>query len=409
MTNHEPLFTELKHERLTHAEKRAMRAALVRHMREHATPSPYAVWGMMRRNRVLFAGTAIGAILFGGTITYAAERALPGDVLYEVKISINERAKVALAKTEEAQALVQVELAERRLKEAEKLALLGKLSDEKKVMIEEKLATHLDRVQIVLAQVELNDEELAHDLESDLKSSIDAHRSVIAAIREGDVLEDSAHELEGVDQTLAARFNEVPEVTITASTAPAAEEPETGATLMMAKMADDAPDTTGAAPAATVLVAPVLDDSEISKALAKAEEKRAKAVRKVEVARATIGDNAAGLERLADAEALLAEGDMLFAADDYGGARERFEQAARRAQEGKRVSELERELNVKVKIKIERSDDDNRDEGDTVSGQGAHMISIIENTHSQDDRTAKDPSDNRKTENEIDESRGDDR
>lgn len=389
-----------------------MRAALVRRMRSTATPSPYAVWGTIRRHRALFAGTAIGAILFGGTISYAAESALPGDVLYEVKVSINERAKVALAKTEEAQALVQAELADRRLQEAEKLALLGKLSNEKKVMIEEKLATHLDQVQVVLAQVELKDEELAYDLESDLKSSIDAHRSVIAAIREGDAFDDDAQELDGVDQALAARFAEAPVAIAMVATAPApATGPEMGVTLMMTKTVEDtqAQDVARMATVSTTLIAPALDDDEIGKMLTKAEEKRAKAVQKIETARKAISDNQAGLERLADAEALLAEGDTLFAADDYRGARERFEQAARRAQEGKRVSELERELKVKVKTKTERSDDGGRDENRTVSGQGAQVISATENSHSQNDHTEEDPSDDTKTENEPDEPRDDDR
>lgn len=384
MTDHEPLFDQLKHERLTHAEKRALRAVLVRRMRADATPSPYGVWGTIRRNRVVFAGTAIGAILFGGTVSYAAEYALPGDVLYEVKVAINERAKVALATTEEARALVQTELAERRLKEAEKLALRGEFSNEKKVIVEEKLQAHLDQVEVVLAQVELKDEERAYDLESDLKSSIDAHRSVIATIRG-----DGTNELDDVDRVLALRFaderrdDEV--ATTLATTAPVADVvPDAGVSLMAAKTleAPAADDTARTATVTTAIIAPMIDQGDMEKVIQKAQDKRTKAVQKIDVARSVIGTNAAGLERLARAEALLAEGDGLLAEGDAQAARGKFEEAARRAQEGKRVSELERELKINVKTTGEQDAD--RTGETSMGGQGAQVISATEGSGTEE-------------------------
>ena len=361
-----------------------MRNALLSHIRGGAIHSPYSIWGTIHRRRIALAATTIGAVLLGGTVSYAAESALPGDVLYPVKISLNERAKVALARTEEAQAIIQTKLAEERLTEAEKLAIAGKFSEEKKALVEEKLSQHLDQAQAVMAHVQLENEELAYDLESDLRSSIGAHRSIIAAIKSGDP-SDEAHELDGVDQNLALRFaydeqSDSDEESFAVSVAMVDSLPETASTLMSHKIVEEQPsvDVSGTA---TLPVAPTEDSSEVLK---KAQDKRTKAVQKIEASRTTIGKNEAGLERLLEAEALLARGDERVALGDYEGARELFEQAARRAQEGKRVSELERELNIKVKTKTERSSADDEDQESKNffnfgEDQGAQVISTSKN------------------------------
>ena len=384
MTNQEHIFDQIKNERLTVVEKRAMRNALLSHIRGGAIHSPYSIWGTIHRRRIALAATTIGAVLLGGTVSYAAESALPGDVLYPVKISLNERAKVALARTEEAQAIIQTKLAEERLTEAEKLAIAGKFSEEKKTLVEEKLSQHLDQAQAVMAHVQLENEELAYDLESDLRSSIGAHRSIIAAIKSGDP-SDEAHELDGVDQNLALRFaydeqSDSDEESFAVSVAMVDSLPETASTLMSHKIVEEQPsvDVSGTA---TLPVAPTEDSSEVLK---KAQDKRTKAVQKIEASRTTIGKNEAGLERLLEAEALLARGDERVALGDYEGARELFEQAARRAQEGKRVSELERELNIKVKTKTERSSADDEDQESKNffnfgEDQGAQVISTSKN------------------------------
>lgn len=394
MTNQEHIFDQIKNERLTVVEKRAMRNALLSHIHGGAIYSPYSIWGTIHRRRIALAATTIGAVLLGGTVSYAAENALPGDVLYPVKISLNERAKVALARTEEAQAIIQTKLAEERLTEAEKLAISGKLSEEKKTLVEEKLSQHLDQAQAVLAHVQLEDEELAYDLESDLRSSIGAHRSIIAAIKSGDP-SNEVHELDGVEQNLALRFayderSDSDEGSSAAVSVVIMDPlPETAPTLMMAKIVEEQPNV-DASGTATVLVAPSVDSPD---ALKKAQDKRAKAIQKIEASRTTIGKNEAGLERLLNAEALIARGNERIVSGDYVGARELFEQAARRAQEGKRVSELERELKIKVKTKTERSATDDEDQdGKSLfnfgEDQGAQVISTSEN----EDASPEDPS-----------------
>ena len=69
------------------------------------------------------------AVLFLGVGTTAlASQALPGDLLYGVKLSVNERVEGALKGGGSARAEWQIELAERRLQEAAEAAIDGQLS-----------------------------------------------------------------------------------------------------------------------------------------------------------------------------------------------------------------------------------------------------------------------------------------
>ncbi len=66
----------------------------------------------------------------GGTTGIVAEKSLPGDVLYPVKIHINENFESAVAFTAKSEAEVSVKHAAKRLAEAQKLKEKGKLSSE---------------------------------------------------------------------------------------------------------------------------------------------------------------------------------------------------------------------------------------------------------------------------------------
>ena len=122
-------LNNLKHEadniRLTSAEKSAMRARIFE------TRSPYVF--MSYHVRMSLAGLVLFVFAGTGTVS-AAQGALPGDLLYPVKVSINEKVEVALAPTPAAKAQVQVRLAERRVDEARELSMRGRL-DEKTAKI----------------------------------------------------------------------------------------------------------------------------------------------------------------------------------------------------------------------------------------------------------------------------------
>src|SRR3989338_2322917 len=134
-------LNNLKHEaekiRLTTAEKSAMRARIFPTLQPGPRPqsvgvgSPYVF--MSYNLRMSLAGLLLFVLAGTGTVS-AAQGALPGDLLYPVKVSVNEKVEVALAPTPAAKAEVQVRLAERRVDEARELSVRGRL-DEKTAKI----------------------------------------------------------------------------------------------------------------------------------------------------------------------------------------------------------------------------------------------------------------------------------
>jgi len=125
MTNLHNIRNEAEKIRLRSAEKSAMRASIF------GTPTPV----VLHRSSYVFLSPrylvplfVVLVVFIGGGTTSAAQGALPGDLLYPVKVSINEKVEVALAPTPAAKAEVQVRLAERRVEEAQKLSSQGRLN-----------------------------------------------------------------------------------------------------------------------------------------------------------------------------------------------------------------------------------------------------------------------------------------
>ncbi len=73
-------------------------------------------------------------LITGGT-SFVAKDSLPGEVLYPVKININENIESFLATNDKAEAIVSVKQAARRLEEADTLFSKGKLTSEKSTEI----------------------------------------------------------------------------------------------------------------------------------------------------------------------------------------------------------------------------------------------------------------------------------
>ena len=153
-------LNNLKHEadkiRLTSAEKSAMRAQIF------GSPSPVAVKRspyvfMSYHMRMSLAGLLL-FVLAGTSTVSAAQGALPGDLLYPVKVSINEKVEVALAPTQAARAQVQVRLAERRGDEARELSVRGRLDEKTAKILTDDFDEHSAQA---LALVEPDEQEAA--------------------------------------------------------------------------------------------------------------------------------------------------------------------------------------------------------------------------------------------------------
>ncbi|MEQ1849778.1 MAG: hypothetical protein ABL890_04270 [Candidatus Peribacteraceae bacterium] len=129
-------FASASEIRLLPHEKVAIREAL---FRQAAAP-----WWQMRLMRMssMVSALLIVSILSGG-VTFAAENTVPGDILYPVKIHVNERLMHTMARTEDDKAMVETKRAARRIAEAETLVKRHTFSEEKQDMLASAVDSHM--------------------------------------------------------------------------------------------------------------------------------------------------------------------------------------------------------------------------------------------------------------------------
>lgn len=118
----------------------------------------------------------IAAILIvavsAGTVA-AAETALPGDVLYPIKVHVTEEVRATLAVTPKAKADWAVNRAERRLEEAATLALSGKLDDVTRAELDINLDEHARSAEASRGQLASKDDQSDAD---EIETNIGAMR-----------------------------------------------------------------------------------------------------------------------------------------------------------------------------------------------------------------------------------------
>ena len=105
-------------------------------------------------SRFSYAFAAVVIFLLSGTsVMYASERALPGDILYEVKVGVTEPLRDKFIRKPEARAEWEVVKAERRMEEAETLALERKLDEPRRVKLEKNFEKHADGVAKAISDI----------------------------------------------------------------------------------------------------------------------------------------------------------------------------------------------------------------------------------------------------------------
>lgn len=123
----------------------------------------------------IFAVIALVALLGGGT-SFAAQGALPGDILYPVKVNVNEEVRAILAFSPQARATVDTERATARLDEAEKLAIKNRLSAGAKAQLEANFSRFAEMVKERLAAMPA---EAKADVASQFEAALRAHDRIL--------------------------------------------------------------------------------------------------------------------------------------------------------------------------------------------------------------------------------------
>jgi hypothetical protein len=122
-------------------------------------------------------------LLLGSSLSAAAEEAVPGDKLYFLKTNVNEKVLSLVTLSSESEAELQATIAERRIKEVEKLALKGKLSTEVKVELEHKFQKHSDNAKAKIATLASQGKlDAAATIAAKTESSLTAHTNILKTI-----------------------------------------------------------------------------------------------------------------------------------------------------------------------------------------------------------------------------------
>lgn len=133
----------------------------------------------------LYSGLAAVAfiiIALGGT-AYASEKALPGDVLYPVKVGIAEPLQTALVPSDRGKASWHAILAERRLEEAAQLAANGRLSTDAQDQLAVNFDSQVNASQKSAVRLEHNgDANGSLSVRSDLEARLSAHEHILSVI-----------------------------------------------------------------------------------------------------------------------------------------------------------------------------------------------------------------------------------
>lgn len=179
--------------KLSSSEQSALRERVLSYM-EHkplrikpqVTPEPFLNIFSFSYVRYAAPVVLVAVIFVSGGVSYAAEGAVPGDVLYPVKIHVNEEVATALIFNDEEKLTWNMRRAERRLEEASALAADGALSEETQSDLAAQFEVHAKEVALDVKAIEESNPALALEINSQFEASLMAHGEVIQQVSFGD-------------------------------------------------------------------------------------------------------------------------------------------------------------------------------------------------------------------------------
>lgn len=142
------IFRRARGVRLSPEEKNAQKREILAFMEAHPVREAALARPLWHGSRMRFALASLGilCITVGAGTVSAAERALPTEFLYPVKIHVNEPLSRALARTPEAKAELDTRIAVRRLEEARDLAEGGRLTTTTEIELAKRFEVQTGRI-----------------------------------------------------------------------------------------------------------------------------------------------------------------------------------------------------------------------------------------------------------------------
>lgn len=205
----EQFTTKAKEVKLTAAEQDDLRERVVAYMEYHplptskkqevsgritdVTPAPLAKEGHSRAGSWAFFKMPYTGSFFGGlavlllvVVPIMAERAMPGDMLYSVKVGFNEEVRSTIARSPYQTVEWETERINRRLTEIQVLAREGRLTDEHELQAAEAVRNHSRSVRESIEEIRAVDEDEAAMAEITLSALFDVHLAILSAQEEGE-------------------------------------------------------------------------------------------------------------------------------------------------------------------------------------------------------------------------------
>ncbi|HEV7449426.1 MAG TPA: DUF5667 domain-containing protein [Candidatus Paceibacterota bacterium] len=377
--------------RMTPAEKTAMKALLRKYYEGPARPisSPYFSFFALRsfsgvgtyqflHARVL-APLAVLLVVFAGAGTAAAAQgSLPGDLLYPVKVSINESIEVALATTPVAKAEVSAKLAERRVEEAETLAARGDLDTQTGQALAANFEAHAQSAQDSADTVATDDPAAAAQLRTNLDSSLSAHGAILATLSGGTTENKEATDV--VATAVLARADSGTPVALGASLAKTAGSANQAMTMSVSVASSaEATDTASLGDAAIKNEENPKQEAAAIKIQVRAAQELVDAREQFEAGKDKLDDTSITQVsgEFVEIDTLMDEGSTTLAVNDYAGATAKFNEALKLS--------IKLEVLLRAQSKLDRNiitpvlDQENEDDGDSTGG--AHILPAVLNAH----------------------------
>lgn len=177
------IFGKARLVRMSEERKSLMRRKILDFVKTNPMPAPAGQPSFWPKPVYITISALALVLAVGGAVSAEANRSLPGDVLYPVKVGVNEKILQVLAFSDQQKLKVSIKLAEARLKEAEKLAIGGKMTETSHQEIKQNFNNKANEVAKTLqAMNEQKKYDDAAKIASDFEISLDAHNNILEKV-----------------------------------------------------------------------------------------------------------------------------------------------------------------------------------------------------------------------------------
>lgn len=200
--------------------------------------SPFSAFSFSNFNLVTnfrnVGAAALILILASTGVSFAAEGTLPGDLLYPVKVNVNEEVRGALTTSNTAKMNWEKERVVRRVEETETLIKTKKFTTKRKLQAETALITQMKTFATAAAETSIIDPNAVIAATAELEPALKVHQEVIADIAA--TAEIQTGETDSILSTVALGITATTEQENVAISSAVANEPDTFANLTNSKI-----------------------------------------------------------------------------------------------------------------------------------------------------------------------------